>query len=96
MYEIQVDPLSGEPPAFAVSVSEGSGVTRHRVTMAPADHERLAPGAPAERVIEAAFRFLLDREPKEAIMTRFDLTIIQRYFPEFEAKLPEYIGRGQG
>jgi hypothetical protein len=37
-----------------------------------------------ERCLEATFRFLLDREPKESILGRFDATVISRYFPEFE------------
>ena len=94
MHEILVDPLPGQPSAFAVTVSEGSGTARYHVTLASADNERLAPGTRPEHVIEAAFRFLLDREPKELIMSRFDLTVIARQFPEFEAKLPGYLGAG--
>ena len=41
-----------------------------------------------ERLLDAAFRFLLDREPKESILRRFDAEIIGRYFPEFERELP--------
>jgi hypothetical protein len=44
-----------------------------------------------ERVLDAAFRFLLDREPKESILRRFDVEIIGRYFPEFERELPHYL-----
>lgn len=44
-----------------------------------------------ERLVKAAFRFLLDREPKEAIMARFDVSVIARYFPEFECELPRYL-----
>jgi hypothetical protein len=39
-----------------------------------------------ERCLEAAF--LLDREPKESILGRFDAAVISRYFPEFERELP--------
>jgi hypothetical protein len=46
-----------------------------------------------ERCVEAAFRFLLDREPKEAILRRFDVTVISRYLPEFEQELPRYLAR---
>ena len=35
------------------------------------------------------FRFLLDRERKEFILGRFDVTVISRYFPEFERELPQ-------
>ena len=44
-----------------------------------------------ERCLEAAFRFLLDREPKESILGRFDVTAISRYFPEFEREMARYL-----
>lgn len=84
----------GDPMRFEVVVTEGSGRTRHRVTAAAGDIARLAaPGATPEAVIEASFRFLLDREPKESILGRFDLTVISRYFPDYEAKLAGYFAR---
>ena len=43
---------------------------------------------------EAAFRFLLDREAKEQILAHFDITVISRYFPEFERELPRYLASG--
>ena len=89
---IAVTSLPGaDPLVFAVEVAEGRGATRHRVTVSAADCARLAGGAPAQRLIEAAFRFLLDREPKESILSRFDLSAIARYFPDFERELPGYI-----
>jgi len=33
----------------------------------------------------------LDREPKESILSRFDVTVISRYFPNFREELPKYI-----
>ena len=83
---------AGEPFEFEVRVAEGRGETRHHVTMTQAIFERLAGGKHApERCVEAAFRFLLDREPKESILGRFDVTVISRYFPEFERELPGYL-----
>jgi hypothetical protein len=80
-----------EPPTFDVVVHEHGEETRHQVTLAAADHARLAPGQPPERCIEAAFRFLLDREPAQAILGRFDLLLISKYFPEFERELARYL-----
>jgi hypothetical protein len=48
---------------------------------------------PDTACIEAAFRFLLDREPKESILGRFDVTVISRYFPEFERELRRYLSQ---
>jgi hypothetical protein len=83
---------SGDPLAFEVAIHEGDSETRHRVTVARETCERLTGGKQSpERLIEAAFRFLLDREPKESILRAFDVTIISRYFPEFARELPKYL-----
>jgi hypothetical protein len=82
--------VSREGGAFSVTVSEGASRTTHRVTAKSGELARLAPGVAPERVIEAAFRFLLDREPKEAILGAFDIGVISRYFPEFEQDLARY------
>jgi hypothetical protein len=43
--------------------------------------ERLTAGMHMlERCLEAAFRFLLDREPKESILGQFDVKVISSYF----------------
>ena len=76
---------------FDVVVREGKGESRHRVTMGRQTWQRLTSGKQApERCVEAAFRFLLDREPKESILAQFDVTVIARYFPEFERTLARY------
>ena|SRR5438477_8991725 len=81
-----------DPLAFEVIVREGVGEARHRVTISRETCERLTGGKHTpERLIEAAFYFLLDREPKESILGRFDVTVIARYFPEFERELPKYL-----
>jgi hypothetical protein len=84
---------AADPLQFAVTVTEGRSQSRHQVTLAQGECERLGKGCHApEACIEAAFRFLLDREPKESILARFDVSVIQRYFPEFERELPRYLG----
>ena len=84
----------GVPLDFEVVVREGEGVTRHHVTMSREMCERLTAGKHTpERCLEAVFRFLLDREPKESILGRFDVTVISRYSPEFERELPHYLSR---
>jgi hypothetical protein len=81
----------GDSLAFDVCVREGKSETRHRVTLSQRDFARLSAGATAEEVVTAAFRFLLDREPKESILARFDVSVIARYFPEFEERLRGYL-----
>jgi hypothetical protein len=89
---IQVRPISDDQ--FEVVVREEDGDTRHHVSMTRKTYERLTRGKETpERCIEAAFRFLLDRESKGSILPRFDVTVISRYFPEFERELPRYLAQ---
>ncbi len=79
----------GDPLEFEVVVRDAGGQSRHHVTMDKKICERLGGGGRTpEQILEAAFRFLLDREPKESILGRFDVSVIARYFPEFERELP--------
>ena len=81
-----------DPLTFDVVLREETGTGRFTVTLSERDRARLAgPEAAPEAVVEAAFRFLLDREPASAILPRFDLTLIASYFPEFDARLGDYL-----
>lgn len=82
----------GEPAEFAVVIRDADGVTHHRVTMDEATRCRVFGETRApEACIEAALRFLLDREPKESILREFDIRVIQRYFPGFESEIGSYL-----
>ena len=74
---------------FQVTVQDGRSSTQHRVSLSKADYQRLVGGSGAspERLVSASFRFLLEREPKESILRSFDLTVISRYFPEYERQI---------
>ena len=89
MAEISVTRLADE--TFRVEVREGSGSTVHEVTAREGDVRRYAGEAAAEALVEASFRFLLEREPKEAILRRFDLPVIERYFGDYPAAIGSYI-----
>ena len=66
-----------------VTVGERSDATEHEVTVDRATLDDLAPGATPEALVEASFRFLLEREPAEHILRSFELPIIARYFADF-------------
>jgi hypothetical protein len=71
-----------------VTVKEGDSQTRHQVTLKKSDYERLTGGeASPETLVIESFRFLLEREPKESILRSFELTVISRYFPEYEREI---------
>ena len=76
---------------YDVTVEDAGGSTRHEVTVWPSDIERYAPGAMPEELIEASFVFLLEREPKEAIMSRFELPVIERYFPDYRTHIAQML-----
>ena len=76
---------------FRVTVHEAGGRTTHEVTVREDTHRRLAEASEPEQLIEAAFRFLLDREPKESILHRFDLMVISHYFGDFEERISDYL-----
>jgi hypothetical protein len=59
------------------------GASEHEVTLDRATLDDLAPGATPEALVEASFRFLLEREPPESILRRFELPIIGRYFADY-------------
>lgn len=81
-----------DPMHFEVTIQEDGGHTQHAVTLARNDWMRLAgPDHTPEQCVQAAFRFLLEREPKESILARFDLPLIGHYFPEFEQELKRYL-----
>jgi hypothetical protein len=71
-----------------LTVKEGLGETRHRVALRKADYEWLSGGKTGpEALVSESFGFLLEREPKESILRSFDLTAIDRYFPEYEREI---------
>jgi hypothetical protein len=73
---------------FRVRVIEAGSETSHDVTVSPNDYTRLAGGkVEPEEHVRRSFEFLLEREPKESILKRFDLSVISRYFPEYEREI---------
>ena len=82
---------AGDESTYRVTVEEGATRTVHEVTVTPQDVARYAPGATAARLVKASFEFLLEHEPKEAILSRFDLPTIERFFPEYPTKILELL-----
>jgi len=73
---------------FRVRVIESGSETTHDVTVNPDDYKRLADGKiEPEELVRRSFEFLLERESKESILSRFDLSLISRYFPEYEQEI---------
>ena len=73
---------------FRVRIIEPGSESSHYVTLNPNDYTRLACGKiEPEELLRRSFEFLLEREPKESILGRFDLSVISRYFPAYEREI---------
>ena len=73
-----------------VSVEQGDERSRHAVTVSAADAQRWGGGdqlAEVADLVRRSFEFLLEREPPGSILREFDLSVIQRYFPEYETRI---------
>jgi hypothetical protein len=68
---------------WVCQVALDGGRSEHEVTLDRATLDDLAPGATPETLVEASFGFLLEREPADSILRRFDLPIIGRYFADY-------------
>jgi hypothetical protein len=73
--------------SLVVVVRQGKSETQHEVMLERDLLLRLSPNEPAEAFVRRCFAFLLEREPKESILRRFEVSVIGRYFPEFEKEI---------
>jgi hypothetical protein len=70
-----------------VSVEHGGERSEYTVAVSPQDLARWGQGAGPEAVedlVARSFAFLLEREPPSSILRRFDLSVVRRYFPEYD------------
>lgn len=84
--KIHIEPIdSGK---FRVTIAEGTSHTEHTVSLKSNYYEKLTgKRASQEELIEHSFLFLLQHEPKESILREFDLSVISRYFPQYEQEI---------
>lgn len=84
------------PEGFACDVVVGTDrdATRHTVLVSREDLADLAPGHyDPEELVRASFAFLLEREPREAILHTFELPVIERYFPGYREGIRRQMAR---
>jgi hypothetical protein len=78
---------------FVVTVSKAGDTSTHHVTLSREDYERWGTNdSDPTGFIRRCFEFLLEREPKESILSRFDVSVIRRYFPEFDREIQRLKG----
>jgi len=78
---------SGAGWVCQVAVETRGQRTEHTVTVSPASLDRWATGSEqkdVEDLVLRSFEFLLEREPPSAILRKFELGVIENYFPEYD------------
>ena len=72
---------SGDGHVADVTI-EDRETTTHRVRISRAERERYG-GSDVADLVRRSFEFLLAREANTSILRKFDLSTIERYFPEY-------------
>ncbi len=77
---------------FQVTIDQDGDESSHKVKMDENYFEKVTNGrCKPEEFVRQSFHFLLDREPKEQILSTFNIKQINRYFPEFEGEIQKRI-----
>jgi len=75
-----------------VVVNDRNSQTAHLVTVDKAYLALLIESQTSvETLMQRSFEFLLKREPKESILGNFDLSVISRYFPDYEREISQML-----
>lgn len=76
---------------FGVIVSDGAGSKTYEAAVNKGYVAKLTDKSSASDLVKSSFEFLLDNESKESILTRFDLSEIELYFPDYPEKIQSYL-----
>jgi len=67
------------------TIVNSNNSTTQIVTLSDQVHKNLTKDrVTKEELLDFSFKFLLNREPKNSIISSFELTVISRYFSEYE------------
>jgi len=67
---------------FKVTI-EDKDSSIHKVILNLEFYKSLSTHTSPSEIVRKSFEFLLKREPKESILSEFDLRLISNYFPEY-------------
>lgn len=67
---------------YDVAVQDGGRTSSYQVSVPPDLPGRLGGVAP-HTLVRESFAFLLEREPPSSILSKFSLSVVPRYFPEY-------------
>jgi len=66
-------------------------ITTHLVTLSNEVHANFTNNkVTKEELLDFSFKFLLDREPNTSILSFFELTVISRYFSDYENSIKKW------
>lgn len=87
---IKILDISKQPQGwqFAVAINGNT----YRVELEESYWQKLTAGKKTPSLlIEASFKYLLEREHPQQILTEFNLASIKSYFADFENRIKEYL-----
>ena len=90
MEQIIIQSMSKEGDVYHLQVELAAGEKRrmYDVTVQEEYFQKLAHGdMTPEQLVKKSFVYLLSKEPSSAILRTFDLSVIQQYFPDYEATI---------
>jgi len=88
---IETKQLSPGSDNYQVTVSEGQlPLGNYTVTVSAEEHSRFGAQVPVDELIAATFRFLLDRESADSILSQFTLATVEQYFPDYPETIADY------
>ena len=86
-YKLRIDIKKIDNDNFEVRVLSGT-TTLHKVNLNDNIYKKMTNKKISKlKLIELSFEFLLKREPNTSILSAFELSIINNYFPEFENEI---------
>ena len=83
---VSCEPM-GQAWTCRVVIGDDPGATTHEVTLSPASARDLRGALSPQALVEESIRFLLEREPRESVLPRFEISEIERYFPEYTVEM---------
>jgi hypothetical protein len=98
MHSGQVHAMKPEIPVqstgstkYRVTIEQGESQSIYEVGVSPAELAKYGSKATPERLVEASFEFLLQRESNESILRSFNLSDIEHYFPEYPKQIRQLL-----
>ena len=75
---------------YEVTVQSNT-LTTHTVSLSDEVHKNLNNNkVTKEELLDFSIKFLLDREPNTSILSSFELTVISRYFSDYERSVEKW------